>query len=259
MKIKISILILTHNAPAYVKETLETLQLTRRDEETNFEIIVLDNASDQETRDVLIEQQKLGHIDKLRFSDENTLFAKGNNLAARMSDAEAQYLLLLNSDVRIKREDWLRFLYDKKRLGNFAVAAFGCCLTPSRADGYCFLIDRDLYLRIQLDENFPWYWGITKLQASVLSEHKSILAIVNHDKYLLHYGGKSGVVLLQDRNHGKHADQDMICSWFSQKRNAVRILDLDPFGSAVRKMIFAGKSMVKSTLSLFCNRDTTRC
>ena len=45
--IKISIIIITHNAPSYVDETLSTLHyLTAKNDLEKCEIIVVDNASD---------------------------------------------------------------------------------------------------------------------------------------------------------------------------------------------------------------------
>lgn len=191
--IEISILILTHNAPKYVEETLRTLnEVTDRETLSRCEIVVLDNDSEQETRSLLGVLKAKGWIDKLEFSPVNTFFARGNNLAAQMSDKSARYYLLLNSDVSIRHSNWLRELIDYKEEGGYGAAAFGACRAPERADGYCLLIDRELYDRHQLDENFEWWGGVTKLQCELLKEGYNILAIDHHDSQIYHYGGKSG-------------------------------------------------------------------
>ena len=61
-----------------------------------------------------------------------------------------------------------------------------------RADGYCFLIDRELFLRYGLDESFPFWWCFAKLQGELLRDGFSVKAIRNHKRILHHYGGKSG-------------------------------------------------------------------
>ncbi|POE02267.1 glycosyltransferase family 2 protein [Pectobacterium odoriferum] len=51
---KISIFILTHNAPIYVEETISSLnKITRKEDLEHVEIVVLDNASEQETVNLL--------------------------------------------------------------------------------------------------------------------------------------------------------------------------------------------------------------
>ena len=75
-----SIIILVHNAYDYVKNTIETLQMTKN---KDYEVIVLDNASEKKVQKLLLKLYQEKKIDKLIFSQENTLFAKGNNIAFR--------------------------------------------------------------------------------------------------------------------------------------------------------------------------------
>ncbi len=73
----VSIIILTHNADDYIKITLESLKTTVGVE---FEVIVVDNASKVDTQKMLLEYKINGYIDRLLLLNENTFFAKGNNI-----------------------------------------------------------------------------------------------------------------------------------------------------------------------------------
>lgn len=190
---KISILVLTHNAPEYVERTFVTLrEVTDPDVLNLCEVVALDNASEEPTRLLLTRLKEEGYIDQLILSEENTFFARGNNIAAESAAPDSDLFLLLNSDVRIDAPGWLGDLVRRKEEGGYAVAAYGCCGKPRRADGYCLLIDRGLYLDYRLDENFPWWGGITKLQHELLADGRRILAVDGHEGVIHHYGGKSG-------------------------------------------------------------------
>ena len=106
----VSILMLTHNAPAYVENSIRTV--ARYTDGVAYELVVLDNASDEPTRSLLTALAAEGLIDKLRLLDRNSLFAEGNNLAAEMAASEASHFLLLNSDIEVRSADWLRHLLD---------------------------------------------------------------------------------------------------------------------------------------------------
>lgn len=206
--IKVSIVVLVHNAAWYVRTCLGTLQRTQA---VNREIIVVDNASGPVAKAYLTMAAGAGRIDKLLFLRKNLLYAGGNNVGALLAADDSTHLLLLNSDVRINSPAWLTTLL---RCHTQGASAFGYVADPPcRADGYCFLIDKDLYLQYRLDENFPWWWGLTKLQAQLLRDGWSVQAIREHESYLHHYGGKSKVardVLSQSRA----TDRRQIMEWF---------------------------------------------
>lgn len=211
---QISIIIITHNAPSYVDETLTTLHdITAKDDLEMCEIIVVDNASGDETKNLLKRAKQEGRIDKLFFSERNTPFAGGNNLGAGLADKDSELLLLLNSDISIKNPNWLRILVDSKQLGGYLIASYGQATgSPKRADGFCFLIDRDLYNRYLLDENYEWFWSITKIQSQILQQGGKILALGNHDHLLVHYGGKSGKDFVGAK--GMDINIEEVLKWF---------------------------------------------
>lgn len=210
--IDISILILTHNAPRYVEETLRTLhEVTNDNDLSRCEIIVLDNSSEEETKSLLRKLESGGYVDKLKFSPENTFFARGNNLAAEMADKSTKYYLLLNSDVSIRHSDWLSKLIEYKEQGDYTAVSYGVCGGPNRADGYCLLIDRNVYDKHKLDEDFQWWGGVTKLQCELLKEGHSILAIDHHDDLIYHFGGKSGRTFKQAQRVNIDPSEVMEC------------------------------------------------
>lgn len=246
--IDISILILTHNAPKYVRETLSTLnEVTNRKELQRCEIIVLDNGSDDETKSVLTELDKRGYIDKLHFSEENTFFARGNNLAAEMADSGSNYYLLLNSDVSIRESNWLSRLIEYKESGGYVAAAYGACGGPERADGYCLLVDREIYDRHKLDEDFQWWGGVTKLQCEILKEGGNILAIDHHDEMIYHYGGKSGRTFKQAKK--VDVDPSEVLDCFENSKGRVVVINhseptfVTTFKKKVRKVFALIKQM----------------
>lgn len=187
---KLSILMLTHNAPKYVKESIMTVKSNSTS--INYELIVVDNASGIRTKMLLKNLKRKGIIDTLYFNNKNLLFAKGNNIASRLCSDDSDMILLLNSDISVKSCEWLNKLFSihPKEGG---ISSYGVVENePLRADGYCLLINRDLYIKYKLDENFAWFWSVTKLESQVLKEGKPIRAVKNHEEYIHHYGGKSG-------------------------------------------------------------------
>ena len=69
----VSIIMLTHNAPKYVKITMETL--LKNTKNVDYELIVWDNASELKTRKLLSKYYDKGIINRLVFSKDNLLFA----------------------------------------------------------------------------------------------------------------------------------------------------------------------------------------
>lgn len=76
---KVSILMLTHDAPRYVKTSIRSVM--RKTRNVDFELVVVDNASREPTRRLVrrLSAKRLMH--QLRLLDYNSLFAEGNNIA----------------------------------------------------------------------------------------------------------------------------------------------------------------------------------
>ena len=104
---KVSLLMLTYNAPWYVFKSIWTLRKTKG---VDYELIVVDNHSKLLTRALVYIFYKCGYIDKLLLNKENSLFAKGNNIASKLVREDATHYLLINSDVKIVDPEWLEKL-----------------------------------------------------------------------------------------------------------------------------------------------------
>src|SRR5262245_48192315 len=81
----VSICIVTHNASEHVRRCLESI---RRRSHVPYELVVVDNASRPETRELLLSQPDL----KLALNDENRLWCAGINQAMGMADERSDYL-----------------------------------------------------------------------------------------------------------------------------------------------------------------------
>lgn len=215
--VDISIIILTYNAPKYVRETIETLNnVTDAQMLKRCEIIVWDNNSNEETKQLLINLKDQGKIQKLQFSKDNLLFAGGNNEASKLASPDSKFYLLLNSDVKIKDRNWLLYLLQNLERGKHAGISYGYCKNPDRCDGYCFLVDRKLYDKYKLDTAYQWWWGVTKLQAQILHEGYTLLAFRHHNHLIYHYGGKSGNAFQNAK--GMDTEVDEVMQWFKSTK-----------------------------------------
>lgn len=238
-----SILMLTFNAPKYVKESIETVKALTKN--VDYELIVVDNASNEETRILLQQLYNDNKIDKLFFNPVNSFFAGGNNIASKMANPSSDYYLLLNSDICVKNETWLSDLLSLHIKEQCGITSYGAVLSePIRADGYCMLIDKSLYDKYLLDENFAWFWGITKLQSQVITE-KKIIAIQNHENYIHHYGGSSGDAFKKAK--GMDTDISEIIGWFRGKNKITvyKSIDASRVSNYIYNMIARTKYLMK--------------
>lgn len=89
----VSIIIVNYNTSEHIKELLDSLLLSAY---TNFELIIVDNASTNDNLDNLSSHQLPV---QLIYSIENLGFAGGNNIGIKA--ARGEYILLLNPDVII--------------------------------------------------------------------------------------------------------------------------------------------------------------
>lgn len=212
MTASVSILMLTHNAPSFVETSIRTV--FERTQGVRYELVVVDNASGEQTRQLVKKLRAEGLIDRLRLLEHNSFFAEGNNRAADMASADATHFLLLNSDVEVRGVDWLDHLLKIHERG---ITAYGWVDGQfARVDGYCLLIDADLYRIHQLDEDHQWWWAITKLQAKLLNEGFSVKGYKDHERYLHHFGGASGDGFKAAR--GMEVTEDQVEGWFAGKR-----------------------------------------
>jgi glycosyltransferase involved in cell wall biosynthesis len=222
---KVSILMLTHNAPQYVELSIRSL--VRYTRNINYELVVVDNASQHATKNLLKKLWNEGVIHSLTLLDYNSFFAGGNNFAARRAAHDRTHFLLLNSDVEIKHPNWLSNLLALHRPG---ITAYGVVENPLRVDGYCLLIDAALYREHMLDENHQFFWAVTKLQAALLRQGYSVQGCAEHEFFLHHFGGKSGKDFKSAK--GLVVSQEELAEYFQGR--TIHVLDARSDGTLPR-------------------------
>lgn len=90
--IELSIIVVSYNTRDYTTKCLESV--LKNTGELSFEIIVIDNASSDDSQQAI--HQQLGNKVRLITLDKNVGFGAANNIAAK--DARGEYFLLLNPD-----------------------------------------------------------------------------------------------------------------------------------------------------------------
>jgi hypothetical protein len=214
-KPQVSIVILVYNAFRHCFTLFRTL---RRTDGVEYETVVVDNASHLPTRLLLLVLYLLGRIDKLCLLSENTLFSKGNNIGAKMTSDDATHILILNPDVAIRHPLWLKKILAVHRRGGTGLdLAGGGSEFPTRADGFCFLVDRDLFLKYFLDEYYQHWWSLTKLEADLLRDAHSVQAIRRYQHLVHHRRGGSGRVRREARSASPHT----VKQWFEGREATV--------------------------------------
>ena len=90
----VSIIIVTWNQVAYTKSCIESI--FEQSDYPNFEIVVVDNGSQDDTLHYLEQvQSQRGHLTVVR-NEQNLGFARANNIG--ISHAKGQYIIFLNND-----------------------------------------------------------------------------------------------------------------------------------------------------------------
>jgi hypothetical protein len=226
---KVSILMLTHNAPRYVELSIRSL--VERTRGVNYSLVVVDNASKSPTTELVKRLRREGLIQHLTLLEYNSFFARGNNIAAQNTPPDSTHLLLLNSDVEIKDPHWLSNLLMTHKPG---ITAYGVTVhsgNPLRVDGYCLLVDAALYRQHGLDETHEFYWSVTKFQAALLAQGYSVQGYAEHERYLHHFGGKSGKDFKTAK--GLVLSQEELADCFQGR--TIRVLDPSADGSIPRR------------------------
>ncbi len=101
----VSIVIPTKNQLTMLRRCIDTVVQTTAYQ--RYEIIIVDNGSDEADVVALLDQFRQAKLDRLRVLDypHPFNFSAMNNLAAR--EARGEYLLLLNNDTAVLQADWL--------------------------------------------------------------------------------------------------------------------------------------------------------
>ena len=124
-KLDLSIIVVNFNTKTFLKGCLDSLNKNTKN--ISYEIIIVDNASNDGSVDLIkkykVEDSKIKTI----FNDTNLGFAKANNLG--IDKAQGRYILLLNSDTQVNSnvlEDFVSWMDEHQEVG-----VSSCCLVGS--------------------------------------------------------------------------------------------------------------------------------
>lgn len=191
----VSIVTVTWNAPEYAGRMLDSLAARTREP---HEMIVVDNASEAPTRALLADRAARGGI-RLLQNEENVLWAKACNQGLALADPGSRYLLLLNPDCEILRDDWiarLRAVLD----ADPRVAVTGPFLNWKRigpvfgaVDGSVFFVRREAFDQVGLldAERYPWNGSPFDWCARAFARGWIYRRCPNDPPSIVHHGHKS--------------------------------------------------------------------
>ena len=126
----LAIIIINYNK---YEKTLECIRTIREGNFKNYKIYLLDNASVNDSYNILYENYKDSSDVVLIKSKENLGYAKGNNLCIKYAEKDGcEYALISNNDILYDKESH-QFIYLKKQVTkdfnqNF-LAVFHFCYT----------------------------------------------------------------------------------------------------------------------------------
>lgn len=163
----LSIIIISYNTQKITQDCLDSIYKTLNESKLAYEIIVVDNASNDGSVVMLKDYQKRHSNFKLIESHENLGFAKANNLGVKR--AQGEYLLFLNSDIivldnaidkllkKIKQDNSINFLGGK---------LYNRDMTPQASCGPFYslpIVFAALFLKGD-------YWGLTRFSPNNFRE-----------------------------------------------------------------------------------------
>jgi hypothetical protein len=150
-------------------------------------------------------------------------------VGSRLAAVDSDFILFLNSDIKIRHPLWLRKLLDMHEKGITAYGTVGSDHgLPSRADGYCLMVDKDLFFKYYFDETFKFWWATSKLQAEVLRDGYAVKAVKNHSDILFHYGGGSGNVPKKYLELDEKYSQEWSKWYTTDKLHIVESIKMEP-------------------------------
>lgn len=190
---RVSIVVVTWNAEAYVRRCFRSLCAHSA---VPYELIVVDNASEDPLRRWLKYEESGGRIQRLILNDENRMWAAGANQGLAAARSDTPYLLLLNPDTEALTADWLaRLIALMESAPDVGIVGTERVWMPvgpvfGGADGHCLLMRRAVLAATGgIDEAFPWWGGGLKLNAAAFA--KGFRHLILDDPVLAHFEGRS--------------------------------------------------------------------
>ncbi len=120
---QVSIIIVTYNTLEITRQCIDSIHLHTHD--VDYEVIVVDNASSDGSRQVLERDSRIKYI----YSNENLGFGRANDLG--MKAANGEYLFLLNSDT-ILLNNAVKIFYDAAAAYGDKLGVMGAILLDNR-------------------------------------------------------------------------------------------------------------------------------
>lgn len=192
---KTSIIIVSYKALDYLKGCVDSI---RENTTVPYELIIVDNDSGEPTTGYLKAQKNI----KVILNTENVLLTPAQIQALEIVDPESRYVLFLNPDMRILRNDWLERMIDrmesKENIGIvgplYNVQAIGPLY--GNIDMACLMTRKEVLNDTNgLDINYPWNGAGFILTADAW-KHGWRYRYVKKPDIIKHYGAKS-------RSHNK--------------------------------------------------------
>ncbi len=141
---QVSIIVVHKDRPEYLNICLQSIAVTSLN--NNYEIIVVDNGSGQDSQDFLNEIE--GEVKVIR-NDKNQYWAKAANQGAKAADKNSKYLIFLHCDVVVLNPAWIDLLInvsESQDSGMVGVEMGSYFMQNQRVDyiqEWCCLITRD--------------------------------------------------------------------------------------------------------------------
>ena len=144
---QISIIIVHYNRPEYLNICLQSIYIMSN--LNNFEVIVVDNNSNQESQEYLdvIEQEGV----KVVRLKENNYWSAAANRGASVADANSKYLVFMHCDTVVLNQSWLDILVnisEAKNSGLVGTALQTYWISKQKVDyiqEWCMLLTRECW------------------------------------------------------------------------------------------------------------------
>jgi hypothetical protein len=143
---QISIVVVHHDRPEYLNICLQSIAVNSNN--NNYELIVVDNNSGQETQDFLKQLEKECKVIR---NEENYYFSKAANIGAQHANPNSKYLLFLHSDVVILNPAWIDLMINVSEAGNSGLVGIDTSsyyMSGQKIDfiqEYCVLMTKECY------------------------------------------------------------------------------------------------------------------
>ena len=210
---KVAIIVVTYNAPEFVRLCLESV---RRYTTVPYRLIVVDNASEEPTREYL---RGLDGIELIA-NEKNVLWCEGCNIGLRTVGADTTHVCLLNSDMEVRRADWLQrminVLDSSEQIALVGTAHDRVRIGPTfgSPDGQCFVFKRHLLDEIGLldSERLPWNGADIDYAARAFARGYIYKIMPKNPELVVHYHGMSRRAG-RTADHGNRLQQDIdVCA-----------------------------------------------